>query len=67
MVAVMHLASLSLLAVNAWSVFHAIKNEFENLELPWKNVSNLMDSCNAMRGSKNEFETTVWENLTSHF
>ena len=38
LVIVEHLASLSVLAVNASSVFHAVKNEYEDLELPWKNV-----------------------------
>ena len=62
-----HLASLSLLGVNASSVLHAIKNEFENLELPWKNImSILVGSCNIMRGSKNGFETKIQENLASH-
>ena len=67
MVVVEHLASLSLLAANVSSLFRAVKNEFENLELPWKNVmSILMDSCNVMRGSKNGLEIKVRENLTSH-
>ena len=54
-----HLASLSHL--------HVLKNEFENLELPWKNImSILVDSCNIMLGSKNGFETKIQENLASH-
>ena len=61
-----HLASLSVLVVNASSVFHAVKNEFEDLELPWKNfMSILMDSWNEMRDSKSRFEIKVRENLTS--
>ena len=66
LVIVEHLASLSVLAVNASSVFHAVKNEYEDLELPWKNVmSILMNSWNDMRGSKSRFETKVRENLPS--
>lgn len=39
------------------------ENEFENLELPSKNVvSILMDFCNVMQG----FEPKVQENLASH-
>ena len=41
------------LVVVASSVLHAVKNEFENHELPWKNaMSILMDSCNVTLGSK---------------
>ena len=41
------------LVVVASSVLHAVKNEFENHELPWKNaISILMDSCNVTLGSK---------------
>ena len=55
-----HLASLKLPAGNADSIFNAIVSLIEESEVPWSQlISILMDSCNTMRGKKNEVETKI--------
>ena len=56
-----HLKSISLIQVNAQSLYDAIVAMFEEFELPWTNLlSILMDSCAVMRGSKHINRANGW-------
>ena len=62
-----HLASVSLVRVDAESVFEAVDGFFTEHEIPWKNcMSMLMDSCAVMRGSKQGLETRIRTERASH-
>ena len=59
-VVVKHYASISLVTVNAQTLFDAIIDMFRNDEIPLDNlVSDLSDSTNYMRGKVNGFETKL--------
>ena len=62
-----HLKSISLIHVNAESLYNAIVEMFEEYDLPWTNLmSILMDSCAVMRGSKSGLETRIREKKAPH-
>ena len=69
-VVVKHLSSFSIIKCDSETLFNAIVNLFEELDLPWENlVSVLMDSCNVMRGShryRREIPDSLCNGVVSH-
>lgn len=62
-----HLKSISLVFVNAESLYNSIVHMFEEFDLHWTNLmSILMDSCAVMRGSKSGLETRIRANKAPH-
>lgn len=58
-----HLMSLKLSESTSDSIFKAITSVIEDNNIPWSNlISVLMDSCNAMRGTKNGVELKIRKN-----
>ena len=58
-----HLASLELVKVTSELLFEALDNLFSQKDIPW---SNLIDSCNVMRGSKGGFEKLICDRRAPH-
>ena len=62
-----HLQSMSLIKVDAESIYKEITNLFKMNEIPWNNlVSILMDSCAVMRGTKTGLETRIRGSVAEH-
>lgn len=62
-----HLASVSLVRVDAASVFKAVDDIFTTNKIPWQNcMSMLMDSCAVMGGCKNGLEQKVRSERAPH-
>ena len=66
-VVIRHLASVSVIRVNAVSLQETLVSLLETHRLSWRNVmSILMDSCNVMRGSKNGLEVKLRSDQAPH-
>lgn len=66
-VVVEHLTSLSVVKVDASSLFEVLSELFKKFEIPWANLcSILMDSCSVMRGSKSGLETRLRTQKAHH-
>ncbi|XP_061574023.1 uncharacterized protein LOC133440720 [Cololabis saira] len=63
-VVVEHLDTVELKRTTSQSLFDALGDVFERMNIPWRNlVSVLMDSCSVMRGSKNGLEAKIREKI----
>lgn len=66
-VVIKHLDSISVIKVDADTLFKALDSLFQKHEIPWENlVSVLMDSCAVMRGSKNGLEQKIKSQRAPH-
>ncbi|XP_061574017.1 zinc finger protein 62 homolog [Cololabis saira] len=63
-VVVEHLDTVELKRTTSQSLFDALGDVFERMNIPWRNlVSVLMDSCSVMRGWKNGLEAKIREKI----